>query len=161
MANTKVDITGLDKAELLIKLWMKSKNASFFRSTGTPLPQPPTIEDARAELERSLNVDYFKGRVIKTNFGSNQIDPFGYDRDNGTNCFAKIVEDMRSQSSNSKHQNDDSKKANQKSAFSPMNVANWAHNSGLLGPDGQDQVNAMKDFTEGKMTYAEMRARCG
>ena len=42
-----------------------------------------------------------------------------------------------------------------------MNVANWAHSTGLLGPDGQDQVDAMKDFTEGKMTYSEMRARCG
>jgi len=162
MANSKVvDIAGLDKAKLLIKLWMNSKNASFFANTRTPPPLPPTLEDAKTELERSSNVDYFCGRAIKTDFGSNQIDPFGYDRDNGTNCFAKIVENMRSHSGKSRHQNDDIKERKQKPELTPMNVANWDNSAGLLGPDGQDQVTAMKDFSEGKMTYAEMRARCG
>ena len=159
MANSKVDIAGLDKAELLIKLWMNSKNASFFANSGMPLPRPPTLEDARTELTRSSYVDYFSGRVINTNFESGQIDPQMYDRDIGSGVFQKVVDNMRS--SNSRHQNDNSKKANQKSELTPMNVANWAHSSGLLGSDGQDQVDAMKNFSEGKMTYAEMRARCG
>jgi len=161
MANSKVDIAGLDKAELLIKLWMNSKNASFFANTRTPPPLPPTLEDARSELILNSYVDYFRGRTIKTNFESELIDPFGFDRDNGTNCFAKIVENMRSHSSKSRHQNDDIKERNQKPELTPMNVANWAHGAGFLGPDGQDQVTAMKDFTEGKMTYAEMRGLCG
>ena len=28
-------------------------------------------------------------------------------------------------------------------------------------PDGKEQFNTIKDFTDGKMSYAEMRMRCG
>ena len=155
LTEESIDITGLDKATLLINLWKNSKNAVFFQLSGTPLPPQPNLDDAKEQLERNSYVDYFRGRVININFGSNQINPLMYDRDNGKNCFATTVANMRS------HQNDDSKERSQKSEFSPITVANWAHRTGRLGSDGQDQVDAMKDFTEGKMTYAEMRERCG
>jgi len=88
-----VDISGINKKVFLESLWENSKPASFFTSSGIT---PPPID--KGELEDSLKngkADYLSGRVIKMNFSGDTVDPWGYDRDNGTGSVQKIVDEIR------------------------------------------------------------------
>ena len=89
---TKVNIVGLNKKELLRKLWERSKTASFFAMMG--IQAPGLSED---ELEASVGgyVDYLSGRVIKSDLTGDTAETWLYDRDNGAGAFAKVVEEMR------------------------------------------------------------------
>jgi len=42
--------------------------------------------------------------------------------------------------------------------ITPVNVAKWAHKKGIVP---KQQVDAMQEFTDGKMDYATMRSLCG
>lgn len=42
--------------------------------------------------------------------------------------------------------------------LTPVKVAKWAHAKGIVD---KDQVDAMEQFSEGKMDYATMRSLCG
>lgn len=91
----KVDITGLDKRVLLRKLWESSKSAPFFAMSNIP-PHPLSESeiDKVFEMEEPY-ADYLSGRVIKTRFTTDLLDPWGYDRDNGSGAMQKVVDSMR------------------------------------------------------------------
>lgn len=148
-----IDITGLDKAELLIQLWINSK-----KPIGKKQLKYPTIDNARMKLEQDMYVDCFYGRSINVNFNSNKIMSYMYDLNTRSGKFQKVVDNMKSP--NYKY-SDDIVKSNDMCEFTPLDVAISAYKTGLLGSDGEDQVSAMKDFAEGKLTYSEMRDRCG
>jgi hypothetical protein len=42
-----------------------------------------------------MDFDYLKGRVIKVNLSGDEIDPWGYDRDNGQGAVEEIVSILR------------------------------------------------------------------
>jgi hypothetical protein len=92
-----VDISDLDKFDVLKALWENSKTASFFAM----MPQmAPKFSDgeARELLARDrAYVDYLCGRVIKTDFSKNTLDPWGYDRDNGQGSMQNVVNGVRAQ----------------------------------------------------------------
>lgn len=80
MLSTKIDITGLDKAEVLLTL---------VRNTGSPIQALALIgylnlDRARTELEKSnYKIDYYAGMVsIKCDFRDNILDLSCYDYDN-------------------------------------------------------------------------------
>ena len=87
-----VDITGLDKVELLRNLWLNMTPALFFSFSGMPVPEFDSKLASNAIL---TYIDYFCGRCIKTNLSHDFADPHLYDRDAGTGSFAKIVTKMR------------------------------------------------------------------
>jgi hypothetical protein len=96
MSKPEVDITGLDKKAVLKELWKNSKPAAFFAMNG--FPAPANCDDT--EVNRIFSTgdcyaDYLCGRVIKTSFKTNTLNPWGYDRDNGAGAMQKVVDAMR------------------------------------------------------------------
>ena len=90
-----VDISGLDKDVLLQKLWENSKVAGFFAMHSVGAPEWD-LEAAKAELHQDGYADYIQGRVMKVNiYKSDEVDPWGYNRDNGAGEFQKVVDEMK------------------------------------------------------------------
>lgn len=91
-----VDISGLDRMELLKALWENSKPAMYFAATKQ---QPPSFdgEAARRCAGRNGFVDYASGRSIKVNvFGKDTVvSPDGYDQNNGEGSFRRVVDALR------------------------------------------------------------------
>lgn len=76
-----VSLVGLDKASVLAALYNASKpqGMGFLHYT----PEPMTREEAVALLEETEYFDYLKGRVMKVDLDGDELDTWGYDRDNG------------------------------------------------------------------------------
>lgn len=89
-----VSIAGLDKVELLKRLWEGSTPAGFFMFNAVP-PPSFSVEEAKKAVER--RIDYFCGRCIKCDLSKDEVDPTLYDRDMGQGAFAGIVAKMRKQ----------------------------------------------------------------
>jgi len=89
-----IDISGLDKAEVLRALF----NAS--RPVGMGFCQPHademTAEEAR-ELTSDMKgrFDYVRGRVMKVDIRGDLLEPWLYDRDNGKGAAARVIAKMR------------------------------------------------------------------
>ena len=89
---TQVDIRGLDRVRLLKALWEKSPVASFFWINGRT---PPKWDENLATKAVLNYIDYFQGRVIKSDLRDDMINPRSYDRDNGEGAFQRIVDEVR------------------------------------------------------------------
>ena len=87
-----VDIKGLDKAELLLELWHNSRANGMSPLFGT---RAPSLEECRKALENDPYVDYFFGRVIKTDFSGDETEDWLFDRDNGDGAFQQAVDNLR------------------------------------------------------------------
>lgn len=79
-----VDITGIDRTELLKELWLNSKDARFYTLNNIDSPygkqfKYPTDDEVKS-FKRCGDVDYYKGRMIKCDvYGeSNKLDPWLY-----------------------------------------------------------------------------------
>ncbi len=80
-----VNVEGIDKVALL-------KPATFFAMSGT---KPPDDEELLKAVNLG-NVDYLNGRVIKVHFDQYpNIDPWGYDRDNGVGALERVANSLR------------------------------------------------------------------
>ncbi len=86
----EIDITGLDK-----KLWENSKPAAFFAMSGMPTPLCSDSEIDKVLSSKDCYADYLCGRVIKTSFKTNKLNPWGYDRDNGSGSMQKVVDSLK------------------------------------------------------------------
>ncbi len=77
-----LDITGIDKAELLKALYDSSKlqGMGFLQANG-----PMSIQQAAMEYDASDSkyFDYHHGKVMKVQLDKDTLDTWGYDRDNG------------------------------------------------------------------------------
>ena len=84
-----IDITGINKAEILAALYNNAKpiGMGFLHYT----PEPMTIEAAENLLKENQYFDYLKGRVMKVNLSGDQLRTELYDRDNGTGAAAKAL----------------------------------------------------------------------
>jgi len=87
-----VDVSGVDRDQLLQCLWDNSKPAAFYTAQGL---KGPSRLDLQGEKNRALDgyIDYASGRLIKAPIyqESNLIDPMMYDRDNGNGRFQECV----------------------------------------------------------------------
>ncbi len=92
-----VDVTGIDRNEILHALWKNSKPAAFFDNIPDAAPAYRPIK--KEEIQYGGYVDYHCGRLIKSDvFGeSNTIDPHGYDRDYGQGAFERVVNSLRTE----------------------------------------------------------------
>ena len=93
-----IDISGLDKAEVLAALYNYSQRQGmgFMHKRGA---EPMTVEQAREELEHGTYFDYLHGRVMKVDLSGDVLWAGLYDRDNGYeaawHALAGLVSDQR------------------------------------------------------------------
>jgi len=93
----KISLAGLNKADVLAALYNASKpqGMGFLQYD----PKPMTREEAEALLKQTTHFDYLKGRVMKLNLADDELDPWGYDRDNGQNSAKNVIDELRKTSS--------------------------------------------------------------
>jgi len=84
-----------ERATLLMMLWTNQGVASFYAANKVAPPVAPTSA-ARAQVQQKYT-DYFEGRAIKMNTGSDVWDAFLYNRDvpRGGKTGEQIYEDAR------------------------------------------------------------------
>lgn len=92
-----IDISGLDKAKVLVALFNGSKQQGlgFLGSRGTG---SMTYEKAKEVLKTQESFDYLYGRVLKIDLSGEFIDPFLFDRDNGEGRAKKIIDTLKGES---------------------------------------------------------------
>ena len=93
MNSDNIDISGLDRKDLLKRLWTNMKVPAH--SMGVFGGANASYSDAGASEALKGYIDYYQGRCIKTDLSKDSVDPYLYDRDAGTGTFAKIVAAMR------------------------------------------------------------------
>lgn len=88
-----VSIKDLDKAKVLAALYngARAQGAGFINYD----PHPMSEEEAGGLLQGQTYFDYLKGRVMKVDLSGDELDPWGYDRDNGQGAIAEIVAALR------------------------------------------------------------------
>jgi len=103
-----IDISGIDKAALLVALFNNSAPGGMgFLQAGFG-PTVMTVDDARQVIasehhdpgapREGLSYDYLFGRPLKSDISGDSYDPWGYDRDNGgPGTAAGIIEKLRTQ----------------------------------------------------------------
>jgi hypothetical protein len=110
MKTELVDISGLDKAELLSALHTLSHSLGLgaLHDVGplsvqecqqiidgvNLIAEEKVVGFRRANL---LKFDYLRGRVMKCDLSEDQVDPWGYDRDNGPGALSRVVSKLRDQ----------------------------------------------------------------
>lgn len=86
----EVDITGLDKKEVLKQLWLGSEPAVVFAMNSS---EPPGYSSEEAEKAiKEGYVDYLCGRAIKSPINTDKLDSWKYDRYNGSGSMQKAVD---------------------------------------------------------------------
>jgi hypothetical protein len=110
-----VDISGIDKGVLLAELFNRSAGPmglgllqasagpdAMTHDQGRELIAKAQAGQSEADharmfgLDQGLYFDYLYGRPLKVNLDDDQVDPWGYDRDNGgPGTFASIVAALR------------------------------------------------------------------
>lgn len=92
--SSPIDISGIDKVELLKVLWENQKVAPFF----THMPQAAPRWDealAKKELARCDKIDYFQGRCIKANLCGDTLSVSAYCDSDAAVPAATIVARLR------------------------------------------------------------------
>lgn len=89
-----IDITNIDKAEILMKLYNASKQQGigFYTVQGQ---KDLTLKEAQKIIARLnpkyMYIDYLYGRALKVNLRGNEFNSKAYDRDNGLGAAAKAL----------------------------------------------------------------------
>lgn len=84
-----ISLKGLDKAEVLAALYNASRpqGLGFIQYN----PELMTADEARELLSQRTYFDYLKGRVMKVDLSGDELDPWGYDRDNGRGAAQEAI----------------------------------------------------------------------
>ena len=93
MANNTIDITNLNKVDLLRFIWNASREAPTFGARRFVLQFNDTLA---AELIGGY-IDYFQGRTLGVDISEDAVDPFNYDHRYGQGALARIVDVVRQQ----------------------------------------------------------------
>lgn len=87
-----ISINGLNKAAVLAALYNASKpqGMGFMHYDAKPM----TSEEAQQLLDADPRqcFDYLKGRVMKISLNKDEVNTWGYNRDNGENAAEKVIE---------------------------------------------------------------------
>lgn len=100
-----IDITGLDQADLLARMFNHSAPIGWGVFQAQFGPKEMTTEHAQKLLEEAREAfraenpyfDYVYGRPLKVRLGGDTVDPRLYDREHGQGALAQIVAQMRSE----------------------------------------------------------------
>ena len=94
MQDGHVDITGIDKPELLVALYHGTHPVGMGFIHNNP---EFGLDDAEAAItaESSGRLDYVSGRPIKANISGDSFDPSLYDREAGEGAAQRVVDSLR------------------------------------------------------------------
>lgn len=94
-----VSIKGLGKAKVLAALYNAShpQGMGFLQYT----PEDMTEQEAQALLDQrgNFSFDYLKGRVMKVDIRSDELDERLYDRDNGPGAAQRAINSIKNERS--------------------------------------------------------------
>lgn len=87
-----ISLKGLNKAAVLAALYNASKpqGLGFLHYDSTPM----TKREAKKLLKHQTDFDYLNGRVMKVNLDGDTLDPWGYDRDNGSGSAKAALDSL-------------------------------------------------------------------
>lgn len=90
---TTIDISHLDKGSVLAALYNASRplGMGFMHFD----PKPMTPGEGTEILKERTYFDYLKGRVMKLELKGDNLDPWGYDRDNGIGAAKRAIDALR------------------------------------------------------------------
>lgn len=91
MEGHTIDISGLDKQDLLYRMWQLSRIDPIYTSLVRPWYH---WDGAQEALERGY-IDSCYGRPIKCNLSGDTVNSRLYDRYAGEGTLARIVQEMR------------------------------------------------------------------
>lgn len=105
----EIDISGIDKAELLAALYNEARplGLGYLHYDPTPMTREQALEimekgDDHAQMFSSmvrgrgnLYFDYVKGRPLKVNLEGDTLSTHLYDRDQGEGAAARVVAELR------------------------------------------------------------------
>ena len=91
-----MNISGISKAKVLAALYNNSKTQGMGMLHFDPAPM---IEDQAQKLLDSGKTyfDYLKGRVMKIDLSSDEVDTWLYNRDVGENAAETVLENIKRQ----------------------------------------------------------------
>lgn len=89
-----IKISHLSKAKLLAALYNRSKPLGMGKLQYDPAPM--TEQEAQELLDRSTGkyFDYLKGRVMKIDLSGEELDPWLYNRDLGSNAAENVIAEL-------------------------------------------------------------------
>lgn len=105
--STKIDISGLDKADVLAALYNGSKvqGMGVFQAVGAPdimshdmaqLVIGEKYHDVGSGYTgQDLSFGYIFGRVLHVDISADEFDPWSYDRDLGAGAAQKVIDQLR------------------------------------------------------------------
>lgn len=89
-----INIAGKNKAKILAALYNNSLPANHGHFEF--MSENMTENEAQEILDKGfVYINYLKGRIIKTEFSTNQLDPLGYDTYNGEGTMAQVIEEIK------------------------------------------------------------------
>ena len=94
MQDGHIDITGIDKVDLLIGLYHGTHPLGMGIIHNDPGFGSDEAEAALA-AEPSGRLDYVAGRPIKANISGDSFDPWLYDRDAGEGAAQRVVDGLK------------------------------------------------------------------
>ncbi|ARF10071.1 hypothetical protein Indivirus_11_15 [Indivirus ILV1] len=89
--SNSVDISGLDKIELLQNLWNSTRTFGYGHLSG----KTDGFNASAAPTAVKSYIDYFQGRPIKTDLSKDHADSRLYDRNAGLGTFFKAITRMQ------------------------------------------------------------------
>lgn len=109
--NHQVSIVNLKKAQVLMSLYNYARNPMGCFSSGSYNPTPVyapnmftlkikdsgklmSLSEAMPAVSQTLDFDYVRGRVIKTDISGSVIDTYLYDRNNGDGVGAVAIQSL-------------------------------------------------------------------
>ena len=89
-----MNISDLDKAEVLIALYNYARTQGMGFLTPDHDPSPMTKEQAETLLKEKTYFDYLKGRVMKIDLSGDKVRTDLYNRDNGKGAAEKAIKGL-------------------------------------------------------------------
>jgi hypothetical protein len=95
MSSNSINIAGLNKVDLLYRMWKEQKNTGnvFFGLQSLWFDE----DLAKTVVGRNRYIDYFCGKIIKTDLSRDEVDPWAYDRETYTGRLREIVNVMKAE----------------------------------------------------------------
>lgn len=97
-----IDITGIDRVELIIALWANTHALGMGRLHDRPTLDPESVRSYIAKCEQlplhdgRIKLDYVQGRPLKVTIKGNELHHWRlYDRDAGEGVAHRVVECLR------------------------------------------------------------------
>lgn len=91
---SRVSISGLDKAKVLLALYRGSRAQGVGILTAM-VSDAVSLKDAQQLVKKQLSFDYLQGVVLKVNLAEDSFDPWGYDRDNGQGAAQRVIDSLK------------------------------------------------------------------